>query len=176
MSKALVILGPRFAGQSSALAACHHYGWQVQGHVPIQQMEAVLTELTQPTAITIEGHPSPEDWQHWQSLCPGLQGLYLDADLDVLVQRANLSDVPHPLLTPANTLGQLLAEEQVALAPFKKLFTFSLSTGDFTTDAFRYKIGQILGVANPKPPGLQLCLWSFGFKYGILASRRAIHP
>jgi RNase adapter protein RapZ len=167
MTQALLILGPRFAGQSSALAACHHYGWQVHGHLSLHQVDALLAQLDQPAAITLADQPTMDDWQRWQTLCPALQGLYLDADLDVLVQRANLSDVPHPLLTARNTLGQLLVQEQTALAPFKKLFTFSLNTGDFTPDAFRYKMGQILGAAHPKPPNLQLCLWSFGFKYGI---------
>lgn len=167
ITRALCILGPRYAGQTSALAACHHYGWQTLGHLPVEDVASLLAAQGGQIAFTVDGPVTLDNWVAWTLACPQLQGLHLDAPTDVLVQRGNLSDVPHPNLNASNTLGQLLTQEKAIYAPFKKVFTFSLNTGEFTEDAFRYKMGQILGNANAKPPGLQLCLWSFGFKYGL---------
>jgi RNase adaptor protein for sRNA GlmZ degradation len=165
--KVLLILGPRQSGVSSALAACHHYGWATCGRVAIEDVPTLLSNNKGDLAFALDAVPAPELFQAWQADYPTLQGLFLEATVDVLTLRANLSDVPHPNAQAMGGVQIALQADVAELAPLKPLCTFSLNTGELTSEAFRYKMGQILGYSQPKPPGLEVQLVSFGYKYGM---------
>jgi RNase adapter protein RapZ len=168
----LWVVGPRQSGLSSALSACHHYGWATMGNLLPEQLPGILADCAQRNqslAFTVQ-NPDINLFNALQGDYASLQGLFLEAPLNVLALRATLSDVPHPGCVASQlTAEQALQAELATLLPFKKVCEFSLNTGEMSPDVLRYKMGQILGYAQAKPPGLSVGLWSFGYKYGIPA-------
>lgn len=96
-----------------------------------------------------------------------LSVLYLESDVDVLVNRFKTTRRPHPLMARGSsiTLTEALAHERELLKPFRARATLVIDTTDINVHELRRRIIDAYGEAGHA--ALRVAITSFGFKNGL---------
>lgn len=96
-----------------------------------------------------------------------LSVLYLESDVDVLVNRFKTTRRPHPLMARGSsiTLTEALAYERELLMPFRARATLVIDTTDINVHELRRRIIDAYGEAGQA--ALRVAITSFGFKNGL---------
>lgn len=96
-----------------------------------------------------------------------LSVLYLESDVDALVNRFKTTRRPHPLMARGSsiTLTEALAHERELLEPFRARATLVIDTTDINVHELRRRIIDAYGEAGHA--ALRVAITSFGFKNGL---------
>lgn len=95
------------------------------------------------------------------------QILFLESNLDKLVQRYAETRRPHPLASAELGLEQAIRKEMELLEPLRKEVDLILDTTDFTLHDLRRALQRNWSFMTEPSMGLRVHLLSFGYKYGV---------
>lgn len=95
------------------------------------------------------------------------QILFLESNLDKLVQRYAETRRPHPLASTEFGLEQAIRKEMELLEPLRKEVDLILDTTDFTLHDLRRALQRNWSFMTQPSMGLRVHLLSFGYKYGV---------
>ena len=177
----VVVSGLSGSGKTVALHALEDVGFYCVDNLPTPLVPAFLDLAAQDVkraAVAIDVRErSLSTASEWPRLIEQLAAmrergdrptlLFLDCDESELVQRFKASRRPHPLEAQgiAQNLGDAIALEREAVAPFRATATVVVDTTQITVHDLRRRVQTLFGNADRQ--ALALHLVSFGFRNGI---------
>jgi UPF0042 nucleotide-binding protein len=139
-------------------------------------MEKVSNEefgLFQGTAVCIDARNAWKDLENFRNILNSLpatvetQVLYLDAQVDSLLQRFGETRRRHPLSTKSIPLAEAIDRERELLEPISSCANLVLDTSQMTVYELRDEIKQRL--LGSSAGTMSILIQSFGFKRGVPA-------
>ncbi len=176
MAEYLIITGLSGAGRSTAADTLEDLGWFVIDNLPPALIGKVRELVTHPRSETekvalVSGRGGGENVEELAAAVEQLRQvdgrvrvLFLDAADDVLVRRFENTRRRHPM--GAETVGEGIARERVALEPIKDQADLVLDTSDLNVHQLRSRLIEIVEGGDPSL-GMQTSVVSFGYKHGV---------
>jgi RNase adapter protein RapZ len=176
----IVISGRSGSGKSTALHQLEDEGFYCIDNLPISLLPALMDtvsheefRLFQGTAVCIDARNAWKDLENFRDILEQLpstvetQVLYLDAQVNTLLQRFGETRRRHPLSTESTPLAEAIGRERDLLEPIASSATLVLDTSQMTVYELRDMIKQrLLGTTTGT---MSILIQSFGFKRGVPA-------
>ena len=176
----IIVTGLSGAGKSTALKVFEDLGFFCVDGLPSGMVDrmAHLFQRENPgnyrglvLGIDVRQGDLLQDWEHAKvqlserGVRP--QVLFLEADLEKLVQRYAETRRPHPLASSEMGLEQAIRKEMELLDPLRREVDLILDTTDFTLHDLRRALQRNWRFMTDPSLGLRVHLLSFGYKYGM---------
>jgi len=176
----IVISGRSGSGKSTALHQLEDEGFYCIDNLPISLLPALMEKVSDQefklfrgTAVCIDARNAWKDLENFRDILELLpssvdtQVLYLDAQVNILLQRFGETRRRHPLSTESTPLAEAIDKERALLEPIASSATLILDTSRMTVYELRDTIKQrLLGITAGT---MSILIQSFGFKRGIPA-------
>jgi UPF0042 nucleotide-binding protein len=176
----IVISGRSGSGKSTALHQLEDEGFYCIDNLPVSLLPALMEKVSneefglfQGTAVCIDARNAWKDLENFRAILELLpaavetQVLYLDAQVDSLLQRFGETRRRHPLSTESMPLAEAIDRERELLEPISSCANLLLDTSQMTVYELRDEIKQrLLGTSAGT---MSILIQSFGFKRGVPA-------
>jgi UPF0042 nucleotide-binding protein len=176
----IVISGRSGSGKSTALHQLEDEGFYCIDNLPISLLPALMEKVSDQefklfrgTAVCIDARNAWKDLENFRDILELLpssvdtQVLYLDAQVNILLQRFGETRRRHPLSTASTPLAEAIDKERALLEPIASSATLILDTSQMTVYELRDTIKQrLLGITAGT---MSILIQSFGFKRGVPA-------
>lgn len=176
----IVISGRSGSGKSTALHQLEDEGFYCIDNLPISLLPALMEKVSdeefrlfQGIAVCIDARNAWKDLENFREIIALLpspidtQVLYLDAQVNTLLQRFGETRRRHPLSTESIPLAEAIDRERDLLEPIASSATLVLDTSQMTVYELRDTIKQrLLGTTAGT---MSILIQSFGFKRGVPA-------
>jgi len=176
----IVISGRSGSGKSTALHQLEDEGFYCIDNLPVSLLPALMEKVSneefglfQGTAVCIDARNAWKDLENFRNILNSLQAtvetqvLYLDAQVDSLLQRFGETRRRHPLSTKSIPLAEAIDRERELLEPISSCANLVLDTSQMTVYELRDEIKQrLLGSSEGT---MSILIQSFGFKRGVPA-------
>lgn len=176
----IVISGRSGSGKSTALHQLEDEGFYCIDNLPISLLPALMEKVSDEefklfrgTAVCIDARNAWKDLENFRDILELLpssvdtQVLYLDAQVNILLQRFGETRRRHPLSTESTPLAEAIDKERSLLEPIASSATLILDTSQMTVYELRDSIKQrLLGTTAGT---MSILIQSFGFKRGVPA-------
>ena len=176
----IVISGRSGSGKSTALHQLEDEGFYCIDNLPVSLLPALMEKVSneefglfQGTAVCIDARNAWKDLENFRNILNSLpatvetQVLYLDAQVDSLLQRFGETRRRHPLSTKSIPLAEAIDRERELLEPISSCANLVLDTSQMTVYELRDEIKQrLLGCSAGT---MSILIQSFGFKRGVPA-------
>lgn len=166
----LVVSGQSGAGKSTSLHALEDLGYYCVDNVPVPLLSDLVdlvhrTDETRRVAVGIDARETaylesfPEVHRKLRAAGHGVEILFFEAPVDVLVRRYSETRRKHPM----GELPGAIERERALLAPIRTQAGATIDTGNLTGRQLRQLVRDRYGVRG----ALRLVLMSFGFRMGV---------
>jgi len=156
----IVISGRSGSGKSTALHQLEDEGFYCIDNLPISLLPALMEKVSDQefklfrgTAVCIDARNAWKDLENFRDILELLpssvdtQVLYLDAQVNILLQRFGETRRRHPLSTASTPLAEAIDKERALLEPIASSATLILDTSQMTVYELRDTIKQrLLGI------------------------------
>jgi UPF0042 nucleotide-binding protein len=175
MTDFVVITGLSGAGRSTAADVLEDQGWFVIDNMPVALMPKVAELALQPAsaadrvAFVAGWNTNPDE------LTPMLEDLrragstvrtiFLDASIDVLIRRYESTRRRHPA-SAGDLLSGAIEQERTLLEPLRAAADVVVDTTELNVHQLRDRVTELFD-DDPRSPGMQVTVTSFGFKHGV---------
>jgi len=176
----IVISGRSGSGKSTALHQLEDEGFYCIDNLPVSLLPALMEKVSneefglfQGTAVCIDARNAWKDLENFRNILNSLpatvetQVLYLDAQVDSLLQRFGETRRRHPLSTKSIPLAEAIDRERELLEPISSCANLVLDTSQMTVYELRDEIKQRL--LGSSAGTMSILIQSFGFKRGVPA-------
>lgn len=176
----IVISGRSGSGKSTALHQLEDEGFYCIDNLPVSLLPALMEKVSneefglfQGTAVCIDARNAWKDLENFRAILELLpaavetQVLYLDAQVDSLLQRFGETRRRHPLSTESIPLAEAIDRERELLEPISGCASLVLDTSQMTVYELRDEIKQRL--LGSSAGTMSILIQSFGFKRGVPA-------
>lgn len=176
----IVISGRSGSGKSTALHQLEDEGFYCIDNLPVSLLPALMEKVSneefglfQGTAVCIDARNAWKDLENFRNILNSLpasietQVLYLDAQVDSLLQRFGETRRRHPLSTESMPLAEAIDRERELLEPISSCANLVLDTSQMTVYELRDEIKQRL--LGSSAGTMSILIQSFGFKRGVPA-------
>jgi UPF0042 nucleotide-binding protein len=176
----IVISGRSGSGKSTALHQLEDEGFYCIDNLPVSLLPALMEKVSneefglfQGTAVCIDARNAWKDLENFRAILELLpasvetQVLYLDAQVDSLLQRFGETRRRHPLSTESIPLAEAIDRERELLEPISSCANLVLDTSQMTVYELRDEIKQRL--LGSSAGTMSILIQSFGFKRGVPA-------
>jgi UPF0042 nucleotide-binding protein len=176
----IVISGRSGSGKSTALHQLEDEGFYCIDNLPVSLLPALMEKVSsdefklfQGTAVCIDARNAWKDLENFSAILDLLpasvdtQVLYLDAQVDSLLQRFGETRRRHPLSTESIPLAEAIDRERELLEPISSCANLVLDTSQMTVYELRDEIKQRL--LGSSAGTMSILIQSFGFKRGVPA-------
>ncbi len=176
----IVISGRSGSGKSTALHQLEDEGFYCIDNLPVSLLPALMEKVSneefglfQGTAVCIDARNAWKDLENFRNILNSLQAtvetqvLYLDAQVDSLLQRFGETRRRHPLSTKSIPLAEAIDRERELLEPISSCANLVLDTSQMTVYELRDEIKQRL--LGSSAGTMSILIQSFGFKRGVPA-------
>lgn len=170
----IIVSGLAGAGKSTALRILEDSGYNCVDNLPapmlVQLVEMyTLSKDAKKIAVSVDTRSYsllrqlPTAIQNLKQLGIETKIIFLDARVDVLINRFSETRRKHPLSDDKKTIEDCIREEHEILAPMSAL-AHRIDTSDLSANQLRSIVKQFVEADYSQ---LQIVVQSFGFKYGL---------
>ena len=179
----LIISGRSGSGKTSALHLLEDEGFTCIDNLPVNLLPALIEQISstreanaQRFAIGIDARNIYSDLSKLSELIQSApikrddyQVVFLDSSREVLLKRFSETRRRHPLSDEYIGLNEAIAREKTILQPMAAAADVTIDTSSLSLHELRSAIKHL--VVGEESKGTALMFKSFGYKYGVPATR-----
>jgi RNase adapter protein RapZ len=165
----LVVTGLSGAGRSTSAAVLDDLGWYVIDNLPaalLPQITELASSKYDQIALVVAGFDDEmaAEIQNLRSRIPKVRMVFLEASVDVLVQRFDLTKRRHPL--PDGGLMEAILSEVTIMSTAKSMADLVIDTTELNPHQLRERLSLEFG-SSDHAEEMSVTVSSFGFKHGV---------